>query len=280
MDEMNNGTPAVEEVAVDDLGSFGADEVEVTEEAPQAQPFSFELQYNKEKVLIDSEEKLRELAQKGMNYDKVYETRQTLERELEAARNAKEIQFAKTMAQRYGYDSVDAYEQAVQAAWEREELDNLIQQNIPEQYAKEMLENKRFREQYQQEINSKQAQDKETQMYSEFLETFPGVDPKDIPVEVWNLVGQGKDLTSAYALHQVKNLDTIKQQTQQETLKALQKNAETSTGSVNTGSAGEVSSMSADQVNALLNQMSPTEQTKWVDANYENLEKWGYFKQF
>lgn len=280
MEEMN-GTPAEEVVEQSTFGE-GVEDTQETEQqqTEEPKPFSFEIQYNKEKMVIDSEEKLRELAQKGMNYDKVYETRQTLERELEAARNAKEIQFAKTMAQRYGYDSVEAYEQAVQAAWEREEIEKLVEQNIPEQYAKEMLENKRFREQYQNEITTKQQAEKEQQMYNEFIETFPGVSAEDIPVDVWKLVDQGKDLVSAYALHQVKNLDAIKAQTQQETLKTLQNNAETSTGSVSQGSAGEVSAMSNEQVDNLLSQMSGAEQAKWVDANYNNLEKWGYFKKF
>jgi hypothetical protein len=280
MEDMN-GTPAEEVVEQSTFGEDVADTAEPEQQqTEEPKPFSFEIQYNKEKMVIDSEEKLRELAQKGMNYDKVYETRQNLERELETARNAKEIQFAKTMAQRYGYDSVDAYEQAVKDAWEREEIEKLVEQNIPEQYAKEMLENKRFREQYQNEATAKQQADKEQQMYAEFIETFPGVSAENIPVEVWKLVDQGKDLVSAYALHQVKNLDAIKAQTQQETLKTLQSNAETSTGSVSQGSAGEVSAMSNEQVDNLLSQMSDAEQSKWVDANYNNLEKWGYFKKY
>lgn len=238
------------------------------------------MQYNKEAAQVESLDQLIEFAQKGMNYDKVTQTKSEIEQQLAAAQNDPHLAFYKDLAKRYGYDDLGKYEEAVKAQWEQDEINKLIQANVPEEYAREMLENKKFREQYGQEKEQREAQDKETAMYNEFIETFPGVDANNIPPEVWEMVNKGRDLTSAYAIHAAKNIDTVKTDAQQEAIKALTQNAETSSGSVTEQTTQAPAAMTAEQINATLNGMTTSQQREWVDKNYDAIEKSGYFEKF
>lgn len=208
----------------------------------------------------------------------------TIRREAEErARSRAQAEYDKQIADLYGDHGIKSFaelKQAIEKQKEEERLDELLSNNIPEEYAKEIIENRKFREQFQSEKQQQEQKQKETQMFSEFMEMFPNVKGDEIPAEVWQMVDSGKSLTDAFALHQVKNMDQFKIQAQQEAIKAIKDNADSSTGSVNAGAAGEQSSMSVDQVNQLLANMSNSEQSKWIDSNMQNLEKWGYFKKY
>jgi hypothetical protein len=119
---------------------------------------------------------------------------------------------------------------------EQQKLNELIQKNIPPEYAEKLLkvdELEKWKAQTEQErqaeIQRQQQQQYKQQMYAEFMQMYPDVKPEQIPAEVWQLVNQGHRLASAYAIHENKLLKQ-QQQTQQANLK----NAEGSTGSVKT----------------------------------------------
>jgi len=127
--------------------------------------------------------------------------------------------------------------------WEEQQaLNDLIQKNIPEEYAKEMLENRKFREQYQIEKQQREQKEKEQKMYLEFLEAYPNVKPEEVPVEVWQEVAKGRNLLDAYIRYENQKLkaEMAKYQQQQQNQQANQANAASSTGSArDIGSAGK-----------------------------------------
>ena len=287
--------PVVEDVVVDTdtgdtdpvepFGGYDDDEPDQTQSEPDYSAFleaiSSKAKYNGEPLKINSFDEVIEKVQKATNYDKIYEKKTTLEKEVEALRNSSEVRFATELARRYGYDSVAEYEAAVKAAWEQEQLDELIQQNIPEEYAKEMLESRKFREEMQNQRKAQDEQTKQKQAFEEFLSEYPDVKADQIPVDVWELAAKyNGDLTKAYALYESRNKDKLKVQAQQETLKAIRKNAETSTGSVTPETAGEPENMTPDQVDRILSSLTGRERSQWIDKNFDLLEKSGYFKNF
>jgi hypothetical protein len=124
--------------------------------------------------------------------------------------------------------------------WEEQQaLNELIQKNIPDEYAKEILENRKFREQYQEEKAEREKQEKEHQMMAEFLDAYPDVKPEDIPVEVWVEVNKGRNLLDAYVSYENKRLkeEMAKFQQQQQVQQANEKNAASSTGSAKSSGA-------------------------------------------
>lgn len=151
--------------------------------------------------------------------------------------------------------------------WEQQQkLNELVQRNIPKEYAEKLLKVdeleqwKAQQEQQRQAEQQRQQQQKhKQQMYAEFLQMYPEVKPEQIPKEVWQLVNQGHRLASAYAIHENK---LLKQQ--QQTQQANFKNAESSTGSVKSpGKTGGYISKEVYEANK--------HNQKWMDANYSNL---------
>lgn len=145
------------------------------------------------------------LIQKGMNYDKLQERYQALEKD-------PRLIFVEQMAQEQGM-TTEQYLEAVKEAREQRQLNELIQQNIPEEYAREMLENRKFRQQLEAEKKAKQQEETNKKQFGEFFEYFQqangrAFDPnKDqLPQEVWEVHSQGVPLKFAYMEHQNKEL--------------------------------------------------------------------------
>lgn len=170
---------------------------EVTE--PVQEPQKLQLKYNKEIREVTLEE-AAELAQKGLNYDKIQER-------LNALQTDPRLSFVEELA-RDNNMTVDQYLDAVKQHREQQRLNELIQQNIPEEYAKEILENRKFREQLQSKEKEQQQQQKQQAEFSEFVEAFPGVKPEDVPAEVWEAQAQGTPLKFAYMQHEYNQLQT------------------------------------------------------------------------
>ena len=92
------------------------------------------------------------------------------------------------------------YKQALQ----EQEMENKIRSqyaNVPDEIVSELMEGKRFREQYQTEKQTSEQKAAEQKMYSDFLEAYPNVKVEEIPVEVWKEVKEGRNLTDAYVQH-------------------------------------------------------------------------------
>jgi hypothetical protein len=195
--------------------------------------------------------------QKGLNYDRVFESYQTLQ-------NDPRLSFVENLAKSYNM-TPDEYIQAVQAQQEQAKLDELIQQNIPEQYAKEILENKRFRETYENQLKENESKQKQNQQYNEFLTEYPDIDPQSIPIEVWQEVNQGKHILDAYAKHENKML---KQELA--ALKGNQKNAANSPSSLTRNGQSNSAYFTKAQVEA----MSQKEVESKLDIILQSQKTW------
>jgi hypothetical protein len=157
--------------------------------------------------------------------------------------------------------------------WERQQrLNELIQRNIPQEYAEKLLKvdeleqwKTQTEKQREEEQRRKQEEQHRQEMYAEFLQMYPEFrDPekvKEIPAEVWQMVQKGHRLASAYALWENRQLKQ-QQQTQQANLK----NAASSTGSVRSpGATGGF--ISREQFDANKGDIS------WVRRNLKLIEE-------
>jgi hypothetical protein len=181
--------------------------------------------------------------------------------------------FVETQARKFNM-TVEQYLEAVKRAEEQESLNELVQQNIPEEYAKEMLENRKFRSEYQAKEQAREAEEKQRKEYVEFLgwysETYGrDADPAAIPQEVWQAAKKkGASLKAAYmeyaiAGYRAKEVETEKVNQSQE---VNAKNAQTSAGSAkNTGNVGGF--ITKETFDANKHDMN------WVRKNLETLEE-------
>lgn len=159
----------------------------------------FKVKYNHEEQELGYDEAVP-LIQKGMNYDKVEQRVRELESD-------PRLSFVEEMAKEQGME-VNEFLEAVKSAREDRQLQELVQQNIPEEYAREILENKKFREQFEAEKKAKEEEGKKNQEFGEFFEFFKQANDRDyvpgqdeIPQEVWDAHAQGTPLKFAYMQH-------------------------------------------------------------------------------
>lgn len=237
-------TPAVADVTT--INTDQQTDAQQIEGMTQAETEAFlEIKYNKETLKLDKDKAI-EYAQKGMNYDKVKE-------KLDALENDPSRSFVEYQAKRYNM-TVPQYLDAVRVQEEQDQLDELIDQNIPESIAKEMLENRKFREQYEakeQESKTKAQQEAEFQA---FLEAFPDAKPEDIPQFVWEEHANGKSLVDAYTRHENQTLkEKLAAVEQEKGINAKNaENANLSTGAVNNkGSDNQNQFFNKKQVDAM-----------------------------
>lgn len=205
-----------EEITDTGLDTIETEEVDPTlQEEQQLTPeqLRFKVKFNHEEQELGYDEAVP-LIQKGMNYDKLQERLGQLETD-------PRLSFVEEMAKEQGMD-VPEFLEAVKTAREDRQLQELVQNNIPEEYAREMLDNRKFREQLEQEKQQKAEEEKRNSEFTEFFEVFQqandrNYDPsKDqIPQEVWDMHAQGTPLKYAYMQHhnsQLKSqLQTFKQ---------------------------------------------------------------------
>jgi len=283
------------ETPTEEFGA-GAEEELATEQGTEEAPAEFDykpfleklsgqMKYNGETVEVNSIEDLITGYQKSLNYDKINGKITDYEEKLNKLNP--QVAFAQTLAEKYGFKTVEEYEKAVQEQWKQDEINQLVQNNIPEEYAKEMIENRKFRDTYGKEKETKAAEEAQKQKDLDFIDWHDDMvkqgvfkeafDAKTMPKEVLEAYQKGEDLKFAYAQHMLMNQ---RESVQQETIKNLTQNSETSVGAINSQSSTETQPMTNQQVDTLLSGMSESEQSKWIDSNMDNLEKWGYFKKF
>lgn len=277
-----NATPSVEE----NIQPTEPTEVVETEETPsevqetevEQKPFSFELQYNKDKVVIDSEDKLRELAQKGMNYEKVHSRLQQYE--TDPLR-----QWAYEYMKENNFNDPNDFLNAIQRQKEEQAIQQKMQQYIDsglsQDVALRLAEMERKNLDLEQKLTQFDTKTKQTQDYNDFLNWHESMQQKGIfkealdatkiPKEVWEQVNNGTPLKTAYMEYQLMNLKT---NTEQEVIKNMQKNQQTSPGSVTDNSATEDKPWTAEYIE----QMAEKHGMPWVNANYEKIQKSGYYK--
>jgi hypothetical protein len=172
---------------------------ETNEPPAEENPF-LKVKYNGEEMTLD-EARARELAQKGLNYDKVQERLQSLESD-------PRLSFVEQLAQQHGMD-VNQYLEAVKQQQEQQRLEKLLQNNIPEEYAKEILDNRKFREQFSQQQEEQAKQAKADAEFNDFFTHFQATEGRafdankdQIPQSVWEATQNGVPLKTAYMEHQ------------------------------------------------------------------------------
>lgn len=199
--------------------------INTTEPVQTQEPYKFKVKFNHQEMEIPEPEAIP-LIQKGMNYDK------TIER-LNQLQNDPRLSFVEELARENGMN-VEQYLQEVRRYREQERLNQLVQQNIPEEYAREILENRKFREQFESEKQQEQRKKAEDAMYAEFFASYPEAKPEDIASETWEKVSAGVPLKYAYMeqkMNDMANKVKMLEQNQQNKQKAPISTAVTSHGS-------------------------------------------------
>lgn len=214
-----------------------ADEVDFK---PLLKALSGKIKYNKESVNVESIEDLITGYQKGLNYDKKLQ-------ELENLQNSKLEKYARGKAAELGItvdeymEQVEQYEKDQQKAREEEQLEEMINNGVPDSIAREVIATSQLRRELQKKENELKEQEEASKReaeknreYEEFLDRFPDVNPEDIPKEVFE-DAQTTSLSDAYMKWQIKEL-----QKQLSVAKTNEKNREASVGGVTeTGSTSE-----------------------------------------
>jgi hypothetical protein len=196
----------------------------------------FNVKYNKEEKQLTLEE-MTKYAQMGMNYDKV-------QGQLQELQNDPGRTFLQDLAKNNGFDNVNDFINDFKAAQEQSRIDELIQQNIPEEYAKKMIEMEKFQQQFEQQQQQKEQEQREIEEFKGLNEVFREFNDRDfnpdtdrIPDEVFQVAQEnGVPLKFAYESFMAKQLKQ-QQQIYKQNEQNFKRNVGTSTtqhGSVQT----------------------------------------------
>lgn len=171
-------------------------------------PDKYKVVFNGQELELTLDE-LRTHAQKGLNYDHVYD-------QLQRLKKSPAIDLFEQYAKRNGMN-VDEYAEYLQRLENQQRVNAMAQEGIPETAAQRILE-------LEERESARTAREAEEQkraamqkQYMDFLREYPDLAVSDIPQEVWERVEKGMELTAAYALYENKTLKTkVKQQEQNE----------------------------------------------------------------
>lgn len=188
-----------------------AHEDTAADEQPGTEEPMFDLKYNKETKQY-TRQQVTELAQKGLNYDRVTEQRDRLQQEnadLTKFRdeNSAILDTLRAAAEASG-KSVQEYLTSIRT-------NLLVAQGISPETARERI----LREDAEQRLHSQQkaeeakanskrdAEQRQRDDIARFQKKYKDVDPKTIPQEVWEAVRGGELLTDAYGDYQRRELE-------------------------------------------------------------------------
>jgi hypothetical protein len=199
---------------------------------PLLEALSKKVKYNGESVNIDNIEDLITNYQKGLNYDKKQEQYENLQ-------NSKVEQYVSKKARELGMsvdeyiDQVENYEREQEKEKEKARLEEMINNGVPEDVAKEVIATSQLRKQLEEEKaqlkereEKAKAENDKNKQYADFVEQFPNVKAEDIPKEVFEKA-QSSNLVSAYKDWLITDLQTKLQIKEQN-----EKNANSAIGSV------------------------------------------------
>lgn len=211
--------------------------------------------------------------------DRIIQERLARERQKHEAelKNNPHLSYLEQKAQRLGM-TVEQLIENDRKYEEQQRINRLVQQNIPEEYARRILKVDELEEWKDSTEKQRQEQERRQKMFTEFFEAYPEFnDPKkleEIPREVWLKVYHpeknpgGISMLDAYTRYENKLLKAEKEklQAQRQTQQANTKNAESSTGSVKTpGATGGF--ISREQFDANKGNMN------WVQKNLDLIEE-------
>lgn len=235
-DDFEMDQPQSEEVAEQDIQETQTESIEDTKpieevSEPVNEPQKLKIKYNHQEEEITLDEAVQ-LAQMGKNYPKLQEKLQETEQYRE---------FVEGLAQQFGMD-VPTYLEAVKQQRENQRIQELVEKGISEEVAQELLETRKFRDQWEAEKKSKAEEEKKNQEYMEFFDYFRQANGRDfvpsqdqLPESVLNA-----DMPLKFSYMQHEN-NQLKQQLQ--TLKQNESNKQKApVGSVTAHGSTEVAS--------------------------------------
>lgn len=204
-------------------------EAEATEADNKGEDQLFDIKVNGESKRL-SREQLIELAQKGADYDRVKQERDTFKQDAPTIQRYKEYEaFLKELAEKSDTD-VDGLIDHTRAR---------ILMNTAEATGETLTEEEalsRVRQAKQSKETPAPAEQKPAEtpnkMLVDFLAIYPDVDPKSIPQQVWDESHINNDLVGAYQRYENRQLKSKLARLEQN-----QKNKERSTGSRRTAGA-------------------------------------------
>ena len=237
--EYQGDSESEEETATPQQDETDDQRQETKEEMPENKPILAVKYDGVEKQLTEAE--ARELAQKGMNYDRIKQRYDELANSEELTlldQSAKEAgvsnrtEFVKTLAQYSQHNAVNQY------------VEQLKQQHpdTDESVLRELAETKlrqQQKEQEEQRLNTQQQAEKQQKeafaaQYNAFITEYPNVDPAKLPDEVIQSMAAGETMLSAYRGYELKQLRAEKAAAE-----ANQKNKNKALGSVKDGNLGD-----------------------------------------
>ena len=236
-----NTVDAVQESAVD----FQSEQVETTVETVNADNVNATNDRQEETKPIQSAEenaKFAEVRRKATE---------------EARTKAKDEMIAEMYGATHGINTYAEYQEAISKQEQEQKLAELLEQGLSDEVATELIETRKFREQYQAEQKTKQQQEQQQADMKDFIGAFPDVKADEIPTEVWKANANGIPLRYAYAEHALKLTRVAETKA-----KANEENARGSMGSIS-GLGGQSSVLTQEMVD----NMSPQElSSRWGEV--------------
>ena len=209
--------------------TVNAEPVETVEPQETEQDINTTESVNEEVTTSTVDEKPVQTQEENANYANIRR-----DAEAKSYAKAQDDMVASMYGESHGIYTKADYDQAIQAQEEANKVQEYVQNNIPEEYAKELVESKRFREQFETEQATKAKDAVSQKQFNEFFEAYPGTDPNSINQEVWNQYNAGVPLKIAYAAQQENaslKAELAEYKKGQQTQKTNNENASTSTGS-------------------------------------------------
>lgn len=224
-----------------------SEEPEEPEGQPEAEPTKeqkeeelFDLKFNKE-IRKVSRQEVTELAQKGLNHDRILEQRDHLQQE-----NAELLKFKQDNEAIIGL--LDAAAQ--KSGTDRNTFLQSVRENayVSQGLSRDAAHERVLREDAEQRLSRTEKADAEKQQAQQgqelarqqdierFLKLYKDVDPNTIPKEVWDDVRNGETLVSAYGRYENRQLAESNRKLQESlnALKQNEKNKQKSIGSAKT----------------------------------------------
>lgn len=213
--------------AVENQAETGTDKPEATEQDADQW---LELRHMDDPVRKVSKDEARELAQKGLDYDRIRQERDTLK--ANSTRYAEMEKFLKEM--QGDFASIEDFMDDTRARVKAE------QEGIPFDDAMRAVKEART-------PREAPVQQPQVSPVDAFIAKYPNVKADDIPASVWNEVGRTGDLLGAYERYKADETSSRIKQLEQEiaTLKNNNKNASRSAGSSKTSGGAQTKSLIA-----------------------------------
>nr|DAG40551.1 MAG TPA: hypothetical protein [Caudoviricetes sp.] len=218
----------------------GQPEAEPTKEQKEEPEELFDLKFNKE-IRKVSRQEVTELAQKGLNHDRILEQRDHLQQE-----NAELLKFKQDNEAIIGL--LDAAAQ--KSGTDRNTFLQSVRENayVSQGLSRDAAHERVLREDAEQRLSRTEKADAEKQQaqhgqelarqqdIERFLKLYKDVDPNTIPKEVWDDVRNGETLVSAYGRYENRQLAESNRKLQESinALKQNEKNKQKSIGSAKT----------------------------------------------